>query len=244
MNPLYMLEIEFDIAALYRFLHIQGLLGREDGTELGYEIHAWLSAAFGEFVPKPWRLLIDKHRPPRILGYAPHDANILQQRINEFAEPNVLKVCPKPQLMIASRVMPGWQEGRKLGFQTLVCPVGRKARSGVEKDLFLIHADSQNNDDAELCRETIYCDWVKKRFNNYQVTVDSVRLTGFRLVKQKRQTQSQNKKRIFRRIVRPQALIEGEITIENPNKFNYLLQNGMGRHRAFGYGMILLRPRK
>ncbi len=124
---------------------------------------------------------MDKRRPPRILGYALHDASVLQQRIIEFAEPSVLQVCSEPQSMIASRAMPAWQGGRRLGFQTLVCPVGRKARSGIEKDLFLIHADSQS-DDAGLCRETVYCDWARQRFNDYSVTVNSMRLTSFRLV--------------------------------------------------------------
>ncbi|MGI6035537.1 MAG: type I-E CRISPR-associated protein Cas6/Cse3/CasE [Limnochordia bacterium] len=241
MKPLFMLELELDVVALYRFLHTQGLSGREDDTELGYGVHAWLSAAFGELAPKPWRLLMDNNRPPRILGYAPHDAGALQQRIVEFSDPSVLQACPEPQLMIASRAMPTWQKGRRLGFQTLVCPIGRKARSGIEKDLFLIHADSQGND-SELCRETIYCDWAKKRFNDYSVAVDSIRLAGFRLVKQMRQTQSSNGKRVLRRIVRPQALLEGRITIGDPNEFTRFLRRGVGRHRAFGYGMILLRP--
>ncbi len=241
MNPLYMLELKFDIAALYRFLYTQGLSWKEGETELGYELHAWLGAAFGELAPRPWRLLMDKRRPPRILGYALHDASVLQQRIIEFAEPSVLQVCSEPQSMIASRAMPAWQGGRRLGFQTLVCPVGRKARSGMEKDLFLIHADSQS-DDAGLCRETVYCDWARQRFNDYSVTVNSMRLTSFRLVKQVRQTQSSNGKRIAHHIVRPQALLEGELTIEDPTEFTRFLMHGVGRHRAFGYGMILLRP--
>lgn len=184
---------------------------------------------------------MDKHRPPRILGYTSHDASALRQRIVEFAEPGAFQVCPEPQLMIASRVMPTWQKGRKLGFQALVCPIGRKARSGIEKDLFLIHADSQGAD-AELCREKVYCDWAKQRFNNYSVNVDSIRLAGFRLVQQGRPIQTSDGKRVLRPIVRPQALLEGKITIEDPNKFTLLLQHGIGRHRAFGYGMILLRP--
>jgi CRISPR system Cascade subunit CasE len=241
VKPLYMLELEFNVVALYRFLHTQGLPGREDDAELDYGVHAWLGAAFGELVPKPWRLLMDKHRPPRILGYASHDASSLRQRIVEFAEPHVFQVCPEPQSMIASRVMPAWQKGRRLGFKTLVCPVGRKARSGIEKDLFLIYADAQDNND-QLNRETIYCEWAKQKFNNYAVTVDAIRLAGFRLVKQKRQAQLLNGKRVFRRIVCPQAMLEGQITIDDPYEFTRLLRHGMGRHRAFGYGMILLRP--
>ncbi len=241
MKPLFMIELKFDVVALYRFMHTQGLFRSEDDAELGYEIHAWLGAAFAEMAPKPWRLLMDKHRPPRILAYAPHAANTFQQRMIEFAEPSVFQVCPEPQLMISSRMIPEWEKERKLGFQTLVCPVGRKARSGIEKDLFLIHADNQD-DTHKLNRETIYCEWAKQRFNNYSVVVDSIRLAGFRLVKQRRQTQTSQGKRLFHLIVRPQALLEGEITIKDPQKFTLLLRHGIGRHRSFGFGMILLRP--
>lgn len=241
MKPLFMIELEFDVVALYRFLHTQGLSGGEDDAELGYEIHAWLGAAFADIAPRPWRLLMDKHRPPRILAYAPHAASAFQQRMIEFAEPGVFQVCPEPQLMIASRSMPEWQKGRKLRFQTLVCPVGRKARSGIEKDLFLIHADNQDST-QKLSRETVYCEWAEQKLDHYSVTVNSIRLAGFRLVKQRRQTQTTKGKRVFHHIVRPQALLEGEITIKDPHKFTLLLRHGIGRHRAFGFGMILLRP--
>jgi CRISPR system Cascade subunit CasE len=241
MNQLYMLELKFDVASLYRFLHTQGLPDGEDDAALSYGIHAWLSTAFGELAPVPWRLLMDKHRPPRILGYTHHAADSFQQRLTDFAEPGVFQVCPEPQVMIASRVMPTWQVKRKIGFQTLVCPIGRKSRSGVEKDLFLIHADAQDSN-TQLDREKIYCEWVKQKFNDFSVTVDKIRLSGFRLVKQKRKTQATTKNRAFHRIIRPSALLEGVITIKDPAKFNLFLKRGIGRHRSFGFGMILLRP--
>ena len=236
-----MLEIKFDVAALYHFLHSQGLSGREDDSELSYGVHAWLGAAFGELAPQPWRLLMDKRRPPRILGYASHDAGTFQQRLAEFAEPGTFQVCPEPESMIAGRTMPTWAKGCYLGFQTLACPIGRKAGSGIEKDLFLIHADAEENSEG-LCRETIYGNWAKERFSRHSVTVNSIRLKGFRLAKQKRRGRSKKGKRVFRRIVCPQALLEGELTIGDPADFTRLLSRGMGRHRAFGYGMILLRP--
>ncbi|MGB4337483.1 MAG: type I-E CRISPR-associated protein Cas6/Cse3/CasE [Bacillota bacterium] len=240
MDPLYMLELRFDLIALHRFLHAQGLCGGEDG-DIGYGIHAWLGAAFGELAPKPWRLLMNGKRPPRILGYGPHDASVLTQRIVEFAEPTVLQVCPEPAEMIASRPMPTWDRGRRLGFQVLVCPVGRKSSTGTEKDLFLIRADTCSGNDG-LSRETVYCEWAVRQFNDYSVTVDSIRLSGFRLAKQVRQTQSRDGKRTTSTLVRPQALLEGYLTVQEPDEFTSLLKRGIGRHRAFGYGMILLRP--
>jgi CRISPR system Cascade subunit CasE len=239
MKPLFMIEIEFDLVALYHFLHRQGISRWKDDTGLGYGIHAWLGAAFGDLAPKPWRLLMDKHRPPRILGYAAHNADDLKERMMEFALPSVLQVCPEPHFMIASRSMPIWSQGRRLGFQTLVCPTGRKARSGTEKDLFLIHADTSK---SKLCREEVYCKWAERRLERYSTIVDSIQMAGFRLVKQIRPTQPLNGKRNFKRIIRPWVLLEGKLTIQDPRQFTFLLSHGVGRHRAFGYGMILLRP--
>lgn len=241
MRSLYMIEIQFDMMALHKFLRLQGFLGREDETELGYGLHAWLKAAFGELAPKPWRLLVDNHRPPRILGYASHDAAELRKRILEFAEPSVLQVCPDPETMSASRLMPKWQTGRRLRFQILCCPVGRKARTGVEKDLFLIQADSEP-DNTGLDREAVYCSWATEKLEGKALKIDSIRLIGFRLVKLARQTQSTHHQRHIHQIVRPQALIEGALTIQDPDEFTRVLAQGLGRHRAFGYGMLLLRP--
>ena len=81
-----------------------------------------------------------------------------------------------------------------------------------------------------------------RQFNDYSVTVDSIRLSGFRLAKQVRQTQSRDGKRTTSTLVRPQALLEGYLTVQEPDEFTSLLKRGIGRHRAFGYGMILLRP--
>ena len=36
--------------------------------------------------------------------------------------------------------------------------------------------------------------------------------------------------------------MRGTITIVDPGKFTELVAHGIGRHRAYGYGMLLLRP--
>jgi CRISPR system Cascade subunit CasE len=176
MKQLYMVEIWPDITALLRFLHGQGLATRDGDEDLGYGIHAWLAAAFGKLSPKPWRLLIDRRRPARILGYSHVSAQELQQYMSEFAEPSVCAVCPPES--IASRMMPDWMPGRKLAFELMCCPVGRKAGSGIEKDIFLIHADTSEK--GTLSRDTVYCSWAKERLQSGQAAiVTSISLVGF-----------------------------------------------------------------
>ena len=41
---------------------------------------------------------------------------------------------------------------------------------------------------------------------------------------------------------RPEVVLGGRFTITDPDTFTALLTRGIGRHRAFGFGMILLKP--
>ena len=38
------------------------------------------------------------------------------------------------------------------------------------------------------------------------------------------------------------ATVHGTMTVTDPAAFAQLLAHGVGRHRAYGYGMLLLRP--
>ena len=40
----------------------------------------------------------------------------------------------------------------------------------------------------------------------------------------------------------PDATVHGTMTVTDPTAFARLLAHGVGRHRAYGYGMLLLRP--
>lgn len=53
---------------------------------------------------------------------------------------------------------------------------------------------------------------------------------------------TQGKARRPARPLRPWALLHGTLEVRDPAAFMALLARGVGRHRAFGYGMVLLRP--
>lgn len=238
MRPLFMVEIQFDSLALHRYLHSQDLA--KGNVNLSYGVHAWLAAAFTGLNPKPWRLLMDRRRPPRILAYSRFQASDFRTRILEFADPSVLNVCPKPNIMINSRVMPGWTPGKRLGFEVLCCPVGRKSGSGIEKDIFLIRADQGGEG---LQRNQVYTEWAIRMFAKHSVAALNTRLAGFRLVKHERRNQKERATTRKRQIItRPEALVVGELTIGDSQQFATLLARGLGRHCSFGYGMILLKP--
>lgn len=240
MKPLHMVEIVLDMAALHRFLHVQGIAGHEDDAELGYGIHAWLGAAFGDRAPKPWRLLMDRRRPARILGYSEHSADELRQFMSAFADPMVVQVCSDPNANVVSKQIPSLRPGSTLGFEVLCCPVGRKSGSGVEKDVFLMAVDSAPED--RLSREAVYSAWLTRSLENKGVSVTNVELRSFRMVKQMRRTYPNEQGRRVKQLRRPHAVLGGLLTITDPEAFHNLLATGVGRHRAFGYGMLLMRP--
>ena len=43
-------------------------------------------------------------------------------------------------------------------------------------------------------------------------------------------------------VLRSDAVLRGVLSITNPRAFAELLARGIGRHRSYGYGMLLLRP--
>jgi CRISPR system Cascade subunit CasE len=93
-------------------------------------------------------------------------------------------------------------------------------------------------------RAQVYGQWLVRQFTRdgaAQAKSEAVSLIGFRRVLTLRQSRSGEGGR-RRGVERPDALFSGELTVQDPEAFARLLERGVGRHRAFGFGMLLLRP--
>lgn len=239
MAALHMVEIRPDLTALHRFLGSQRLADAHRDQDLGYGVHAWLMAALGEAAPKPWRLWADPDRPARLLGYTPYDADTLRHRARQAA-PAALVVIPDVDSSLATRPLPTWRQGRRLAFELLCCPVGRASRSGVEKDVFLMQLEGGQTSPP---RQSVYADWTRRQLEGTgAVTVTQLTIGGFRLVRQLRRGGNGQDSRRTHVLIRPQVSVKGEFVVDRPDQFSAVLVRGVGRHRAFGYGMLLLRP--
>jgi CRISPR system Cascade subunit CasE len=238
-----MIQLQPDMRALFRFLEHREMNVRAD-EDLGYGLHVWLTALFGEMAPRPFRLYQSgKTSPACLLGYVRHDADALSAYARQFAEPLAYGAAAAGLENLRTSVKPlpeDWRAGRRFGFEVFTCPIARKSRSGIEKDVFLIHADREG-ENAGLRRETVYLDWLRNQFGEACV-LENGELAGFRLIHQIRRKQAVNGHRVSARLYRPQALLRGVLTVSNGETFRTLLARGIGRHRAFGYGMLLLRP--
>lgn len=236
---MFMIDLPLDAARLMRFAHHQGH-GKLVDDDFGYAAHAWLAATLGELAPKPFRLL-ENRQGLHMLGYADQSSEALHDHAQTFAEPNALNVCEWSAA--ASKSMPmDWQSGRRLGFEVRACPVSRAER---ERDIYLVAVSRAQEAGTEApSRPQVYMEWIAHQLAKEgaaQVKSAEVELIGFQRVRSQRLSRATEGSK-HRAIERPDALFAGELTIENPDAFARLLSRGVGRHRAFGFGMLLLRP--
>lgn len=234
-----MIDLPLDAARLMRFAHRQGHR-LTAGEDFGYAAHAWLAATLGEQAPKPFRLL-ENQQGLRMLGYASQSIEALIDHANVFAEPDALRVCAWADA--AGKSMPNnWQSGRRLGFEVRACPISRAER---ERDVYLVAVGrAQTTGTEPPSRPQVYVEWIIRQLgkeNAAKIVPNAIDLIGFQRVRSQRLAHSTGGSK-HRSIERPDALFAGELTIDNPESFAHLLIRGIGRHRAFGFGMLLLRP--
>lgn len=161
--------------------------------------------------------------------------------------PDALAVCEVDK--IRSKQMPNeWSVGRRLAFETRVRPVSRLKddlppfRSGAEIDTFLVEAmrrfpgpvtSGTGMLQAGRTREEVYTDWLADRLGDSVELCSGTRLSRFERVRVAREGCSPEG---------PDAVLRGEFVIKDVAAFTKAVTNGVGRHKAYGYGMLLLRP--
>lgn len=237
---LHLLHCTPDPRALAAWSVRHGLLS-PDG-DYGYALHALLQATFGEAAPKPFRYL-DPHRG--LLAYTDIDRDHLRDHAG-LAAPDVARALGLDAL--DARPFPtAWRPGQRLGFEVRIRPVVR-CNDGRERDAYL-HAieplpRSGGLDRDHPQREDVYRDWLA-----HHMTADGTArlldtaMEAFRLTRVLRQgTTDGAGRRKARTPAGPDVLFTGQLEIGDGDAFARLVSRGIGRHRSFGFGMLLLRP--
>lgn len=250
---LHLVQLFPDGAALARFAHGRGLPEHDQG----YILHRALRDAFGSTAPQPFRLLEPPSGPARLLGYGQADAATLRDALH-LAEPDLHRVFPGDR--IDSKPMPAHlAAGTALGFEARLCPLVRtmtEDRSRPrELDAFLHRALAAP--DEPLDREPVYAGWLARKLEEGGAELLAARMTAFALAPLVRRSHASPAGRTptrdgpARRLLsperrgaarRPDVVLAGTLRVADPDRFMPLLARGIGRHRAFGYGMLLLRP--
>ena len=252
---LHLVQILPDSAALARFAHRAGL--PEDDP--GYLWHRALRDAFGTIAPQPFRSLDPGGQPVRLLGYGTADEDQLREALT-LAAPDLDRVFPPDRIQSKELPLP-FAAGRRLAFETRVCPIVRtRSSDGTrqrELDAFVHHALGMA-DEPRPEREPVYRVWLADRLAAAGCRLVAARMTSFRLGPLVRRrhaspaartaTEDGPARRLLatgRRGCRPPAggRVRRRAGSDRARRLRRASSpRGIGRHRAFGFGMLLLRP--
>jgi len=246
VEALRMVRLEVRAPKLVSFAG-RDLPRQQDDTS--FLVHRLIASLFGKGVLQPFRVLGEERRSLSLLGYTRRTEEELRDHADSFADP--LAHSAVEWGLFATKPMPHrWDTGRRLGFEVKVCPVVRLASTrdvewlgeprtlqrGAELDAF-VHQRHLNGDDSAT-REGVYSEWIAERLRP-AADVLSSSLRSFRRRKLLRKTHEEVRRTQV--LERPEALIGGTLSVRDPEAFAAALAAGVGRHKAFGFGMLLLR---
>jgi CRISPR system Cascade subunit CasE len=248
--------------ALRRRRHSDGR-ETESGIDEGRALHHVLDETFGPGALRPFRLLVAPGKAGgSVYAYSRSSKAALLATARETSLPEAQRVLGLEAL--ADREMPlAWSAGRRLAFDIRIRPVVRLRtplpdprqpdnpyKIGAELDAFFVEAQRLHPDarprivdgkllasgmtQAERTREKVYCDWLSARITGAaDLDVEKTSMPQFRRTRVSRSGPAPEG---------PDAILHGELTITDPSAFARLLANGVGRHKAYGFGMLMLRP--
>ncbi|MDE0446478.1 MAG: type I-E CRISPR-associated protein Cas6/Cse3/CasE [Spirochaetaceae bacterium] len=253
---MYLIHAPIDMREFNRWAGERGLL-RRGSFDPDFALHILLAAMFGKRALQPFRLFwSERRRAASLYAYADVDRGELLKVAAAVAPPDCL--APLNPIGLRSKPMPTlFDSGRRLGFDLRVRPVrrlrhdlhdtqnGRVIAQGREVDAFRLailqrfpdgwRAHRAHANQNGMRREAVYTAWLAERLEG-AATLEECRLSSF----------------IRSRTVRgdgpgpegPDATLQGVFSVDRPEVLSRRLRGGVGRHRAYGYGMLLLRPPK
>lgn len=204
-----------------------------------YLIHAAMRLSFGSKAPQPFEVFDSGGRALKVLGYADCTGTELVEEMVSAAEPMLHEVI-SPDSVRSKNMPESWSVGRTLGFRVRFCPISRRSGEDgkiVERDAFL--AACERTPDEAIDRETVYANWLMERFKAFGgAEILNMRMKSFRLNEFRRK----DKGRTLRKLTRPESVFDGVLKVSDSGGFASMLREGIGRHKAFGFGAVLLRP--
>jgi CRISPR system Cascade subunit CasE len=245
---LHLVRLSIDLRALAAFAVAHGA----SDDDSGYAVHLALRRRFGEAGPQPFRLLADGPAAPVLLGYVADAAALAEAGALPATDASLDPVFPDAA---QARPMPEtWREGARFGFEVRARPVvrfgktRRAARAGQtdawqrragEVDAF-VHACERAGEGVPVDREQVYLDWLAGRL----APAADIEGAELRLLRRVRTRRSRHGRPGLSRVEGPDAVIAGTLSVRDGQAFAALLARGVGRHVAFGFGMLLLSPPK
>lgn len=246
--PLHLLRLLPDMAAMARWVAATGQRALQEDT--GYALHAALRATLGELAPKPFALL---ERPGvlQLIGYSRHGFDELQQAVAqaEISDPGAAAALGLDQpANTVIRPMPvTWRAGDRMSFEVRVAPIVRSRQQpggGYPEIDAAFHPDFAIESGGD--REAAHRAWLARELaRGGAATLLVSRALSFRLAPIARrygQAGLRSARRSTQQGLLPDLSVRGQLQLDDPVAFDALLARGLGRHRSFGYGCLLLAP--
>ena len=238
-KQLTFIHLPLDLRALYR-LAARRKWGDPRHFDEGLALHHALGELFGPKSLQPFRLMVaPRRREAAVYAYSRLLFGELEQNIH-ISPPEFSEIFNLPALR--HKELPAlFASGRLLGFDIRLRPIRRikKERGVREIDVFL-HEALQHEDDRQWMekhgrtREAVYAEWLSERLAGAaELVPETTRLAHFRRTRNSRHGKS---------CEGPDAILQGTLEVLDPDAFAKKLAGGIGRHKSYGYGMILLRP--
>lgn len=248
---LHLVRLPVDLNALATAARDRGWTrGRPQSFDEGAALHHLLGETFGPATLQPFRVMVaPRAARGRLYAYTTQDPNTLKDTAAATAPPEVARALG-PDALEAKPMPMNWPAGRRIGIDVRLCPVVRLAsaiarpedraghgfKKGAEVDAFLAQTlrnpDRKATATAGLTRQDVYTDWLKARFEG-SASLEGARLASFRRTRAARDGRAKEQ---------PDIVIHATLTIHDEARFLDSLTRGVGRHKAYGYGMLLLRP--
>lgn len=249
MTGLSFLRLQPDMARLARWAHSSGL--RDAAADPGYALHAATRAALGSLAPKPFALR-QRAGMDELVGYTPASTEHLARACALDAHDPDAAAALRLQEMVAKAMPMDWRVGECFSFEARVAPV---VRSRAKAPGSYVEVDAAYHPDYVSTpgdRATAYGAWMRAQLGRQGAAeLLSHETVMFQLTDMVRRTQAADNVRgdrpteggrSTRRGLLPDLTVHGELRVADGPAFASLLARGLGRHRTFGFGCLLLAP--
>ncbi len=239
MDELHLWRLAVDPAGLARIALDQRIPA--DDQDHGYVLHALLCGLFGKAAaPKPWFFQADR---AWLWAYAGHPLDLSKLPATGAQRQSILTEASR------SKPMPTFRAGQRLAFDLRACPVVRHGKRDADKasehDALNWQARRTGVPESSLDPRVVYADWLRTHWKpDSGAALIDCQVSGW--LRPHRGT-GQGSGTVWRgrgdgRLRLPEVRFTGRLTLTDPTAFRQALARGVGRHRAFGFGMVLVKP--
>jgi CRISPR system Cascade subunit CasE len=224
MSTLQQVQLVIDIPAALRATPQLTHAGRGDESLV---VKTILTEGFAGAVIRPWRILGQHGQHLTVIGYTEGlDADGLRQRLS-LALPalqSAVSVAGSAPLAIP-------QAGQRYRFRLRCVPL-ISVTGARTRDAYTYECNKAGSA-VGIDRAAVYADYLQERVAGSSLA--DISLDGFQLSSMVRRQQQGWKTGRF-----PLAELSGVLTVDDPAAFLGPLANGIGRMRAYGFGLLRL----